>query len=68
MATEVLCLRFDRFFTEVWVLCVQLTAKDHLRFQTSYATVLKAHMDSLKKKEKRDKKDKKTTAAKASAS
>jgi signal recognition particle subunit SRP14 len=44
---------------------LQLTAKDHLRFQTSYGTVLKAHMDSLKKKEKKDKKEKKTIAAKA---
>lgn len=41
-----------------------LTAKDHQRFQTSYATVLKAHMDSLKKKEK----NKKSSAAKAQAS
>jgi len=41
-----------------------LTAKDHQRFQTSYATVLKAHMDSLKRKEKKDKKEKRTTAAK----
>ncbi|KAG0565221.1 hypothetical protein KC19_8G174700 [Ceratodon purpureus] len=45
-----------------------LTAKDHLRFQTSYGTVLKAHMDSLKKKEKKDKKEKKTTAPKAPVS
>jgi hypothetical protein len=48
------------------VSCLQLTAKDHLRFQTSYGTVLKAHMDSLKKKEKKDKKEKKTTATKSS--
>jgi hypothetical protein len=47
------------------VSCLQLTAKDHLRFQTSYGTVLKAHMDSLKKKEKKDKQEKKTIAIKA---
>lgn len=38
---------------------MQLGPKEHLRFQASYATVLKAHMDSLKRKEKKDKKDKK---------
>lgn len=47
---------------------LQLTAKTHLRFQTSYATVLKAHMDSLKKKEKNDKKEKKITAVKTPVS
>ncbi|KAF5742758.1 hypothetical protein HS088_TW09G00818 [Tripterygium wilfordii] len=44
-------------------------AKDHLRFQSSYATILKAHMTSLKKKERKDKKktldaDKKDAASK----
>ncbi|XP_071707408.1 signal recognition particle 14 kDa protein-like [Rutidosis leptorrhynchoides] len=29
--------------------------KDHQRFQASYATILKAHMTSLKKREKKDK-------------
>ncbi|XP_048234598.1 signal recognition particle 14 kDa protein isoform X2 [Ricinus communis] len=31
-------------------------AKDHQRFQSSYATILKAHMTSLKKRERKDKK------------
>ena len=48
------------------VSCLQLIAKDHLRFETSYGTVLKAHMDSLKKKENKDKIEKKTTATKSS--
>ncbi|CAO2838232.1 unnamed protein product [Amaranthus hypochondriacus] len=30
-------------------------AKEHQRFQASYATVLKAHMTSLKKRERKDK-------------
>ncbi|XP_010268223.1 PREDICTED: signal recognition particle 14 kDa protein isoform X1 [Nelumbo nucifera] len=34
----------------------KLSAKDHLRFQASYATILKAHMSALKKRERRDKK------------
>ncbi|CAL5222481.1 g4853 [Coccomyxa viridis] len=29
-----------------------VTAKDYSRFQESYATILKAHMDALKRKEK----------------
>ncbi|KAK9810011.1 hypothetical protein WJX72_003315 [[Myrmecia] bisecta] len=29
-----------------------ITAKEHLRFQESYNTILKAHMDALKKREK----------------
>lgn len=33
-----------------------LSAKDYLRFQGSYATVLKAHMNALKKRERKDKK------------
>ena len=37
----------------------QLSAKDHHRFQMAYATVLKAHMSALKKREKKDKKEKK---------
>uniref|UniRef100_A0A0D6QR18 Signal recognition particle 14 kDa protein n=1 Tax=Araucaria cunninghamii TaxID=56994 RepID=A0A0D6QR18_ARACU len=37
-----------------------LSAKDHQRFQAAYATVLKAHMDALKKRERKDRKDKKT--------
>jgi signal recognition particle subunit SRP14 len=40
-----------------------LSAKDHQRFQTAYATVLKAHMDTLKKRDKKEKKEKKTTTA-----
>ncbi|OAY37807.1 signal recognition particle 14 kDa protein [Manihot esculenta] len=31
-------------------------AKDHQRFQASYATILKAHMAALKKRERKDKK------------
>ncbi|XP_015953102.1 signal recognition particle 14 kDa protein isoform X2 [Arachis duranensis] len=31
-------------------------AKDHQRFQASYATILKAHMTSLKKRERKEKK------------
>eukprot|EP00897_Mesotaenium_endlicherianum_P003138 jgi/Mesen1/2852/ME000174S02100 len=33
-----------------------ITTKEHGRFQAAYATVLKAHMDALKKREKKDKK------------
>lgn len=33
-----------------------LSAKDHQRFQASYSTVLKAHMNALKKRERKDKK------------
>lgn len=43
-------------------------AKDHVRFQASYATILKAHMTALKKRERKEKKkaaetDKKEGAA-----
>uniref|UniRef100_A0A2P2KBH8 Signal recognition particle 14 kDa protein n=1 Tax=Rhizophora mucronata TaxID=61149 RepID=A0A2P2KBH8_RHIMU len=31
-------------------------AKDHQRFQASYATILKAHMTALKKRERKEKK------------
>ncbi|KAF4358413.1 hypothetical protein CsatB_009046 [Cannabis sativa] len=31
-------------------------AKDHMRFQASYATILKAHMTALKKRERKEKK------------
>mmetsp|Transcript_49357 Transcript_49357/g.158032 ORF Transcript_49357/g.158032 Transcript_49357/m.158032 type:complete len:102 (-) Transcript_49357:152-457(-) len=34
----------------------RLTAKESVRFQASYTTILKAHMDSLKKRERKDKK------------
>ncbi|KAG4983450.1 hypothetical protein JHK84_028537 [Glycine max] len=30
--------------------------KDHQRFQASYATILKAHMTAIKKRERKDKK------------
>lgn len=50
-----MCARVRYFF---W----QLSAKDHQRFQAAYATVLKAHMDALKKREKKDKKEKKATS------
>lgn len=33
----------------------QVGTKDHQRFQASYATILKARMTSLKKREKKDK-------------
>ncbi|KAL4566486.1 hypothetical protein LXL04_030602 [Taraxacum kok-saghyz] len=46
--------------------------KDHQRFQASYATILKARMTSLKKREKKDKRkasdvDKKQQVSKKSA-
>lgn len=34
----------------------QVGAKDHLRFQASYATILKAHMTALKKRGRKQKK------------
>ena len=68
MAIEVLYFRFGRYLLRFWILYLQLTAKNQLRFQTLYANVLKAHMNFVKKKEKRDKKDKKTTTVEASAS
>ncbi|CAL9053699.1 signal recognition particle 14 kDa protein [Musa acuminata AAA Group] len=33
-----------------------LSARDYQKFQASYATVLKAHMNALKKRERKDKK------------
>ncbi|KAF8393849.1 hypothetical protein HHK36_020047 [Tetracentron sinense] len=33
-----------------------VSAKDHQRFQASYATILKAHMHALKKRERKDRK------------
>eukprot|EP00959_Pyramimonas_sp_CCMP1952_P193890 4054510-Pyramimonas_sp.AAC.1 len=36
-------------------------AKDHMRFQAAYATLMKAHMDSLKKKDKKRSKGKGAT-------
>ncbi|KAF9615886.1 hypothetical protein IFM89_026812 [Coptis chinensis] len=50
-----------------------VSAKDHQRFQASYATVLKAHMHALKKRERKDKKkaadgDKKQEAVKKPSS
>ncbi|KAJ4960689.1 hypothetical protein NE237_020599 [Protea cynaroides] len=33
-----------------------VSTKDHQRFQASYATILKAHMHALKKRERKDKK------------
>ena len=38
------------------VSCFKVGAKDHLRFQASYATILKAHMTALKKRERKDRK------------
>uniref|UniRef100_A0A0E0DIK9 Signal recognition particle 14 kDa protein n=1 Tax=Oryza meridionalis TaxID=40149 RepID=A0A0E0DIK9_9ORYZ len=37
-------------------ICTSLSAKEYLKFQASYATVLKAHMHALKKRERKDKK------------
>jgi signal recognition particle subunit SRP14 len=37
-------------------LILQISAKDQLKFQASYATVLRAHMDALKRRERKDKK------------
>ncbi|XP_008790598.1 signal recognition particle 14 kDa protein-like isoform X1 [Phoenix dactylifera] len=37
-------------------IATSLSAKDHQKFQASYATVLKAHMNALKKRERKDKK------------
>ncbi|KAJ6794032.1 signal recognition particle 14 kDa protein isoform X2 [Iris pallida] len=34
----------------------ELSAKDHQKFQASYATILKAHMSALKKRERKEKK------------
>ncbi|XP_042481736.1 signal recognition particle 14 kDa protein [Macadamia integrifolia] len=50
-----------------------VSAKDHQRFQASYATILKAHMHALKKRERKDKKkavegDKKREGSKKPAS
>ncbi|KAH9615494.1 hypothetical protein KSS87_020947 [Heliosperma pusillum] len=47
--------------------------KEHQRFQSSYATILKAHMTSLKKRERKDKRkaaelDKKPEGSKKKAS
>ena len=36
--------------------CEKVGAKDHQRFQASYATLLKAHVAALKKRERKDKK------------
>ncbi|CAN1133757.1 Signal recognition particle 14 kDa protein [Linum perenne] len=41
----------------VWVRTPDVVgAKDHQKFQASYATILKAHMTALKKRERKDKK------------
>ena len=37
-------------------LLFQLSAKEYLKFQASYALVLKAHMHALKKRERKDRK------------
>jgi signal recognition particle subunit SRP14 len=34
----------------------QVSLKEYLKFQASYATVLKAHMHALKKRERKDRK------------
>lgn len=50
----------------------QVGPKDHQRFQSSYATILKARMTALKKRERKDKKkaadsDKKVNTKKQSS-
>ncbi|KAL8171474.1 hypothetical protein V2J09_023278 [Rumex salicifolius] len=50
-----------------------LGVKDHQRFQASYALILKAHMTTLKKRERRDKRkatetDKKQDSSKKKSS
>lgn len=47
--------------TESWLTAMpgfveKVGAKDHQLFQASYATLLKAHMAALKKRERKDKK------------
>jgi len=42
--------------------------KEHQRFQASYATILKAHMTSLKKRERKDRKKAADTQKKAEGS
>ncbi|KAL2920869.1 Signal recognition particle 14 kDa protein [Bienertia sinuspersici] len=42
--------------------------KEHQRFQASYATILKAHMTSLKKRERKDKRKAADTEKKGEAS
>ncbi|KAI4321196.1 hypothetical protein MLD38_034608 [Melastoma candidum] len=42
--------------------------KDHQRFQSSYATILKAHMTTLKKRERKDKKKAAEAEKKAASS
>ena len=39
-----------------WFSLEKVGAKDHQRFQASYATILKAHMTALKKRERKEKK------------
>ncbi|KAJ4763539.1 Signal recognition particle 14 kDa protein [Rhynchospora pubera] len=38
------------------IISTLIAAKDQLKFQASYATVLRAHMDALKKRERKDRK------------
>ncbi|KAH9783260.1 Signal recognition particle 14 kDa protein [Citrus sinensis] len=42
--------------TGIYDFVEKVGAKDHQRFQASYATLLKAHMAALKKRERKDKK------------
>lgn len=35
------------------LLAMQLTAREQQRFQESYATILRAHMDALKRRDKK---------------
>eukprot|EP00295_Goniomonas_pacifica_P012507 CAMPEP_0175877024 /NCGR_PEP_ID=MMETSP0107_2-20121207/40375_1 /TAXON_ID=195067 ORGANISM="Goniomonas pacifica, Strain CCMP1869" /NCGR_SAMPLE_ID=MMETSP0107_2 /ASSEMBLY_ACC=CAM_ASM_000203 /LENGTH=80 /DNA_ID=CAMNT_0017196297 /DNA_START=23 /DNA_END=265 /DNA_ORIENTATION=+ len=41
-------------------LSTHVPAKDQVRFQMHYSTILKGHMDALKKKEKKEKSRKRT--------
>lgn len=48
-------LKRNHISFDFW-LWLQISAKDQQKFQSSYATVLKAHMHALKKRERKDKK------------
>lgn len=57
--------KYLRFLIIYYFRFDQLSTKEHLRFQASYATILRAHMQALKKRERKEKKkvaegDKKT--------
>lgn len=49
-------MSFSASLTDLLVFIGKVGEKDHQRFQASYATILKAHMTALKKRERKDKK------------